>query len=224
MSVLLGSVVGSGLRFKGFFSDRYGGHRLGPPAVKGQVSNCLDQLSLRDAVFSGSLQVEGQLLGITAGDERGHGNETAVTLRKFRALPYVAEEDVVSELHQFGRKVAEGFLDGRWFFVHVVCSLVFFWFLGCGRPVAVLLVADSFQPIDVLAVDLLLDRDVRHRRSRRGSVPVLHAGWDADDVALPHLLNGTSPTLNPTSACCHDQHLAEWMGVPGRACSGLEGD
>src|SRR5207247_1496798 len=107
---------------------------------------------------------------------------------------------------------------------HVVCSLGFLWFLGYRRPVAVLLVADLFKPLDVLAVDLLLDRDVRHRRSRRGSVPVLHAGWDADDVALAHLLNRTSPTLNPSGACRHDQHLAKWMGVPGRARSRLEGD
>jgi hypothetical protein len=57
---------------------------------KRQVGDRLDQFSLGHAVLVRSLQVEGQLLGITAGDERSDGQKAAVTLREFGALPHVA--------------------------------------------------------------------------------------------------------------------------------------
>jgi len=59
-------------------------------------------------------------------------------------------------------EIAEGFLDSERFFLHVVCSLGFWWFWGREWPVTVLLVADLLHPVGVLAVDLFLDRYVRH--------------------------------------------------------------
>ena len=53
---------------------------------------------------------------------------------------------------------------------------------------------------------------------------MLHSGRDQDDVALVKLLDGTSPTLDPAGPRRHDQHLADRMAVPSRACAGLEGD
>src|SRR5205085_7968731 len=53
---------------------------------------------------------------------------------------------------------------------------------------------------------------------------MLHARRDADDVALPHFLNGTSPALNPAGACGDNQHLAERMSMPGGTCPGVERD
>lgn len=53
---------------------------------------------------------------------------------------------------------------------------------------------------------------------------MLHARRDADDVALPHLLNGTSPALNPAATCGDNQHLAERMSMPRGTCAGGERD
>src|SRR6185295_8833964 len=46
---------------------------------------------------------------------------------------------------------------------------------GMASPFSVLLVGDVLEPVDKLAIELLLDRDVRHRRSWRRAVPVLFA-------------------------------------------------
>ena len=49
-----------------------------------------------------------------------------------------------------------------------------------GRSRPVLRVADLFHPVDGLAVEPLLDGDVRHRGRRRCPVPVLLAGRKPD--------------------------------------------
>jgi DNA topoisomerase I-like protein len=95
-------------------------------------------------------------------------------------------------------------------------------FLVCLAPV--LLVADLLHPIDGLAVEGFRDRDVRHRASRCGAVPVLLAGCKPDDVARPDLLDRPSLALHPAEAEGDEQGLTERMGVPGRASAGFESD
>src|SRR5215208_2188983 len=59
--------------------DPDGGHRPRPPGVEGQLGNDLHELSLREAVLLGPGQVTQELLRVSAGDERGDGDEAAVT-------------------------------------------------------------------------------------------------------------------------------------------------
>src|SRR3954471_13168197 len=46
---------------------------------------------------------------------------------------------------------------------------------GMTSSFSVLLVGDVFEPVDGLAIELLLDGDVRHRRGWRRAVPMLFA-------------------------------------------------
>src|SRR4051812_3341919 len=75
----------------------------------------------------------------------------------------------------------------------------------------VLLVADLLEPIDVLTVERLLQRDVHHAGVRRGAVPVLLARWDPHRVAGADLLHRTAPRLHPAAAHQHVQRLTEGM-------------
>ena len=68
----------------------------------------------------------------------------------------------------------------------------------------VLLVADLFHPIDHLAVNALLDRDVSHGRSGCGTMPMLLAGREPDHVTGPDLLDGSAVSLNPAAASRHN--------------------
>src|SRR5215203_3409004 len=79
-----------------------------------------------------------------------------------------------------------------------------------------------FQPVHRLAIELLLDGDVGHRRRWRRPVPVLFAWREPNDVTGPNLLDWPTPTLGAANAGCHDQRLAERMGVPRRPRTGLE--
>src|SRR5437667_74876 len=49
----------------------------------------------------------------------------------------------------------------------------------------ILFVSDLFHPIDDLAGELFLNRDVRHGGSRHSPMPVLLAGWDPHHVTGP---------------------------------------
>src|SRR4051794_19513564 len=68
------------------------GEGLRPACIEGQVRDELDELLLGDAVVLRVLQMEGQLLGVAPGQQRGDGDEAAVALRQLRALPDLAEE------------------------------------------------------------------------------------------------------------------------------------
>src|SRR5438067_12169121 len=57
------------------------------------------------------------------------------------------------------------------------------------NSLAVLLVADLLHPVHRLAVQLLLEGDVRHRRGRRRPVPVLFARRKPDHVTGPNFLD-----------------------------------
>src|SRR5204862_5458910 len=89
-------------------------------------------------------------------------------------------------------------------------------------PSSVLLVGDVFEPVDRLAIELLLDGDVRHGRCWRRAVPVLFARGKPHDVTGANLFNGSAPALDAAEPGCHDQRLAERMSVPGSACAWLE--
>src|SRR3954468_2912356 len=100
--------------------------------------------------------------------------------------------------------------------------LVFTITCGMASPCSVLLVGDVFKPVHGLAIELLLHRDVRHRRGGRGTVPVFFAGCEPHDVTWANLFDGSAPALDPARPGGHDQRLAERMGVPGGARAGLE--
>src|SRR3954469_21160091 len=87
----------------------------------------------------------------------------------------------------------------------------------------VLLVGDLLEPLDHLAVERLLNRDVRHRRRRRGAMPVLLVWLDRDDVSGANLLKGAAPPLMEPATRGHDQRLAERMRMPVAARARLEG-
>src|SRR5882762_287814 len=86
----------------------------------------------------------------------------------------------------------------------------------------VLLVGDLLQPIDILAVELLCNCDVRHARGWRRAMPVLLAGRTPNHVARPNFLDGFAPALGPSESRCDDQGLAERVRVPRRARTRFE--
>ena len=64
----------------------------------------------------------------------------------------------------------------------------------------ILVVTDLLHPFDILAVELLDDRDTRHGRRGGRAVPVFHAGGNPDNVAGRDGLRGLSPLLHPAVA------------------------
>src|SRR5215831_4999093 len=86
----------------------------------------------------------------------------------------------------------------------------------------ILLVADVFQPGDVLAVERLLGGDMDHAGRRRRTVPVLFVRRNPDDVARLDLADFAAPALYPARAGDDEQGLAERMRVPGGARTRLE--
>src|SRR3954467_14351509 len=90
-------------------------------------------------------------------------------------------------------------------------------------PAAILFVANLLQPVDVLAVDGLLDGDVGHGGGGRRAVPVLNAWRKPDHVARPDLLLRAAPLLHPAEARHDDKGLSDRVCVPSRARAGLEG-
>src|SRR5258706_11296583 len=97
-----------------------------------------------------------------------------------------------------------------------------FWFYF--GSLLVLLIADLLHPVHGLAVELLLNGDVRHRRRGCCPVPVLLARREPDHVAGPDFLDRPALALRPAAAGRHDQGLAEGMRVPRGARPWLERD
>src|SRR4029453_15453024 len=92
------------------------------------------------------------------------------------------------------------------------------------RPRVILLVGDLLHPVDVLAVELFRDGDVRHRRRRCRPVPVLFPRRTEDHVTGEDFLDGPAPAWPPPPAGRHDQRLAERVRVPCRVRSRFERD
>src|SRR4051794_24236882 len=89
---------------------------------------------------------------------------------------------------------------------------------------AILFVANLLQPVDVLAINGLLDGDVGHGGGGRCAVPALDGWRKPDHVAGPDLLLRVAPLLHPAEAQRDDEGLSDRVCVPSRACAGLEGD
>jgi hypothetical protein len=83
-------------------------------------------------------------------------------------------------------------------------------------------IGDVLQPLDVLAVEGLLNRDVGHGGGRRRAMPVFVPGRTPDDIARADLDNGLTLALRPAATGGDNQRLPQRMGVPGRARARLE--
>src|SRR5262245_52562131 len=70
----------------------------------------LHELVLRQAVVAGAGEMRAQLLGPVHRDQRGDGDQTAVALRNTWARPDVAEKNLVRQLGELGRDIAEELL------------------------------------------------------------------------------------------------------------------
>src|SRR5262249_3339135 len=79
----------------------------------------------------------------------------------------------------------------------------------------VLLIGDVFQPSDVLAVEMLLQRNVYHLGPRPRAMPVLFLRRNPHRVARANLPHRAAPALDAAEAGDHVQGLAERMGMPG---------
>src|SRR3954466_14443776 len=102
------------------------------------------------------------------------------------------------------------------------CKTVpFISFLPC---LSVLFIGDLLHPVHDLAVELFLDRNVRHGGRRRGAVPVLLVRRTPHDVAGTNDMHGPALALHVAAAGRADQRLAERMRVPVAARARLEGD
>lgn len=88
----------------------------------------------------------------------------------------------------------------------------------------ILVVAHVLHPLDDLAIEAFLDREMRHPRGRRSTMPVPLARRKPDDVAQSDFFNGTTRALHATDTRGDDQRLAQRVRVPCRASTGLEGD
>jgi hypothetical protein len=88
----------------------------------------------------------------------------------------------------------------------------------------VLVVADLFHPIDVLAAELFLNGDMAHGCRCCGAVPVLFAGRKPNDIAGPNFFDRAALTLHLPAASGDDQSLAKRMRVPRRASTRLKGN
>src|SRR5207249_1390068 len=91
-------------------------------------------------------------------------------------------------------------------------------------PRAVLFVADLLHPVDDLALEFLLDGDVRHRAVRRGAVPMLLSGRTRDHISGMNLFDRTSLALHEASTIRHNERLTQGMVVPSRECARFEAD
>src|SRR3954464_6637800 len=87
----------------------------------------------------------------------------------------------------------------------------------------VLLVAHLLQPLDHLAVELLLDGDVGHGRGRGRAVPVLFARREPNHVTRPDLFDRPAPPLYLAAPRRDNECLPERVSVPRRPCARLEG-
>lgn len=88
----------------------------------------------------------------------------------------------------------------------------------------VLFVRDGLKPIDCLAVEYFRDGDVRHANLSRGTVPMLLANLEEDDITRPDFFNGTAFALNESKSLRDDDRLTRGMCVPAGTCAGFEGD
>lgn len=88
----------------------------------------------------------------------------------------------------------------------------------------ILLVRYSLEPFDVLAVECLLNGDMRHRCRRRCSMPMLVSGRAPDNVACTDFDAGFAVALSPAASGRNDEGLAKRMGMPVGSRAGFKGN
>ena len=88
----------------------------------------------------------------------------------------------------------------------------------------ILFVAHVLHPIDGFAIELLLNREMRHCGSWCCAVPMFLARRKPDNIAWADFLDRSTPVLRPATAGSDNQRLAERMRMPRRACARFEGD
>src|SRR5215213_3286241 len=86
----------------------------------------------------------------------------------------------------------------------------------------IFLIGHIFHPLDMLAVERLLHRDVHHAGIRPGAVPVLLARRNPHGVARLDLANRTAFGLHAPNTGNDMQRLPQRMRVPRRARAGFE--
>ena len=89
---------------------------------------------------------------------------------------------------------------------------------------AELLVAYRFHPVDIAAIDRLLDGDVGHGIGFGGAMPMFDARRNPDDITSLHLAFRAIPLLNPACAIRNNENLPGRVSVLGGASTRLEGD
>src|SRR5690348_1913614 len=87
---------------------------------------------------------------------------------------------------------------------------------------AIFVVGDLFHPVDILAVECFLDRDVRHGTVWRRAMPVFLAWRRPDHVAGPDFPNRSTPALHEAAPRHDDECLPERVRVPCAPCAGIE--
>src|ERR1051325_10225063 len=86
----------------------------------------------------------------------------------------------------------------------------------------IILVGHLLHPLDMLAVERFLHRDVHHAGIGTGAMPVFLVRRDPYGVARLDLANRPALRLHATDAGDDVQGLPERMGVPRRARARLE--
>jgi hypothetical protein len=100
-----------------------------------------------------------------------------------------------------------------------------FWPFGPQRrSSAVLVVADLFQPLDDLPVELFLNGGVRHCRGWRSTMPMFFARREPDHISRMNLFNRTTLALHPTAAGRDNQRLTQRVSMPCSSGAGFECD
>src|SRR5579871_2814082 len=79
-----------------------------------------------------------------------------------------------------------------------------------------------FHPVHYLAIELFLNRDVRHRRRRSSPMPMFLARCEPDHVAWSNLLHRSALALDPAASRCYDERLTQWVRMPGCPGTRLE--
>src|SRR6478735_3692681 len=88
----------------------------------------------------------------------------------------------------------------------------------------ILFVADLLHPVHKFAIQRLLNGNVRQGGFRGGTMPMLFAGREPDNIAGMYFFDRTAFALHPATARGHDEGLAQRVRVPGCASAGLKCD
>src|SRR5262249_44221540 len=80
------------------------------------------------------------------------------------------------------------------------------------------------HPVHGLAIELLVDGDVSHRRGWSGTVPMLFVRPDVRDITGADFIDWLAIALDESAPSGHDERLPQRMRVPCRASARLGGD